>query len=299
MSKAKMMPVYIMALLAVAFWGGSFAGAKVALAEASPMMVLFLRSVVSLAVLVPIARRFGELSLPTKRQALTLAFMGFMGFYFHLGIQTVAMRTAGSATANLQMAAAPALTALMAAFFLKEKLTKDGILGIVLAFLGVALVIGLGTRGAHGFSACRVGDFLITVSAFNWAAFMVITRWLFRDGAYPPVFTILWEILFTIIMCSATLLFEGEDFSAVLRFSAPTWIAVCSLGLFCSGLAYVFWYYAASKLPVAKLMVFQFFQPLVGVVLGYVLIGERFTPLLFIGGAMIISGVWAVNRKRA
>ena len=53
------------------------------------------------------------------------------------------------------------------------------------------------------------------------------------------------------------------------------------------------------NIPVAKLMVFQFLQPLVGVVVAYFVIGERFTPWLFLGGAMIVSGVWTVNRRHS
>ncbi len=45
-------------------------------------------------------------------------------------------------------------------------------------------------------------------------------------------------------------------------------------------------------------MVFQFLQPLVGVVAGYFVIGERFTPWLILGGAMIVSGVYAANSHK-
>lgn len=289
--------VYFSALLAVAAWGGSFAAAKVALEQISPLLIMFGRFVFSLLMLLPIAYFCGELALPKRKQCLVLAFMGFFGFFFHLGIQTLAMKTAGSATANWQMASAPAITAALAAIFLKEKLSGRGMFGVALAFLGVAVVLSLGTQGKAGISAYSFGDFLISVSALNWAAFMVITRWLFRDGAYPPVFTIFWEMFFAVLMCIPALYMAGEDVTAAARFTASTWGALAFLGIVCSGLAYVCWYYAAARIPIAELMVFQFFQPLVGALVGYLVIGERFTLWLFVGGAMIIAGVWAVNRK--
>ena len=296
MKRDKFLQVYILATLTVIFWGASFAGAKVALEQADPLLVMFLRFVLSLALLLTVAWYCGELRLPTRRQTLVLAFMGFMGFFFHIGIQTVAMRSSGSATANWQMAAAPAMTALFASFFLKERLSRGGVFGIILAFLGVAVVLGLGTKGARGISSYNFGDFLISLSVLNWAAFMVLTRWLFKENRYPPVFTIFWEIFFAVLMCLPALALTGTDVSVLTGFSWRTWEALAILGFLCSGLAYVFWYYAAANIPVARLMVFQFLQPLVGIVVAYFVIGERFTLWLLLGGAMIVSGVWTVNR---
>ncbi|WP_281680098.1 DMT family transporter [Synergistes jonesii] len=298
MSESKKFSVYLMATLPIVFWGASFAAAKVALEEADPLLLLFLRFAISLPLLLALAWRAGEAALPTKKQALVLIFMGFMGFYFHLGIQTMAMRTSGSGTANWQMAASPAAAALMSAIFLKEHMSRTGLLGALCAFLGVTVVLGLGTKGAKGISSYNFGDFLITVSMLNWAAFMVVTRWLFHDGGYPPLFTIFWEVFFAALMCAPTLALLRVDVGAAARFGAPTWEALLVLGLLCSGLAYAFWYRAAAAIPVPRLMVFQFLQPLVGVVAGYFVIGERFTPWLIVGGAMIIAGVYVANSHK-
>lgn len=297
MAKKGMLHIYFMVVLAILFWGASFAGAKMALEQASPLLVMTLRFVLSLPVLGAAAFFMGEMKLPSAKQAAILASLGFFGFFFHLGIQTVAMQTSGTANANWQMTASPALTALLAALFLKEKINARGICGIITAFLGVALVLSLGTRGAGGLSAYNYGDFLITVSMLNWASFMVITRWLFSKEQYPPVFTLFWEMIFATLMCLPLLAATHTDISVVAGFRWQTWGALALLGFLCSGLAYLFWYIAAARIPVAKLMVFQFLQPLVGVLVGYFVIGERFTFWLFISGAMIIFGVWLVNTQ--
>lgn len=297
MSKDKNFAVYVMATLTIVFWGMSFASAKIATSEAPAMLVLFLRLGLALPLHFVLALKAGEARLPTRGQALVLLFMGFMGFYFHIGIQTLAMKFSGSATANWQMAATPAAAALLSAVFLHERLRLSGILGILIAFLGVVVVLGLGTKGG-GISSYNFGDFLITVSMLNWASFMVITRRLFRDGGYTPLFTIFWEIFFAVLMCAATLLFMDIDIRSAANFSASGWCSICVLGFLCSGLAYTFWYRAAARIPVAQLMVFQFMQPLIGVITAYFLIGERFTPWLALGGAMIIAGVCIVNKQK-
>lgn len=287
----------MMAVFATFFWGASFAGAKIALEQASPVLVMALRFFISLAVLGAAALMYGELKLPTAKEALILADLGFFGFLFHIGIQTLAMETSGSANANWQMTASPALAALLAAVFLKERLTARSIAGMIIAFIGVALVLSFGTKGASGLTAYNFGDFLITVSMVNWACFMIATRWLFSRVHYPPIFTIFWEMFFASALCVPLLAWLHTDVSVISGFRWQTWGALILLGVFCSGIAYIFWYIAAARIPVARLMVFQFFQPLVGVIVGYFVIGERFTVWLAPAGAMIIYGVWLVNTQ--
>lgn len=289
--------VYVMATLAVIFWGASFAGAKVAVGQASPLLVLFLRFAMSFIVLIPMAMSSGEMRMPTVKQAAVLAFMAFMGFFFHMGIQTIAMETSGSANANWQMAASPAIGAILAGIFLKEKVSKKGLLGIVISFIGVAIVLGFGTKGAQGFSSYNFGDFLMSISSLNWAAFMVLTRWMFKGDDYPPVFTILWETFFATLMCIPAMVVVHTDISVIASFRWQTWAALVQLGLLCSGLAYAFWYIAAAHIPVAQLMVFQFIQPFIGVVAAYFMVGERFTPWLLLGGVVTVLGVSIVNRQ--
>ena len=187
---------------------------------------MFLRFVLSLALLFAVAWYCGELRLPTRRQTLVLAFMGFMGFFFHIGIQTVAMRSSGSATANWQMAAAPAMTALFAQFFSKRAaLARRGLRDNLRFLLAWAVVLGLrlGTKGGAGDLLTIIfGDFLISLSVLNSAAFMVLTRWLFKESRYPPVFTIFWEIFFAVLMCLPALALTGTDVSVLTGFSWRT-----------------------------------------------------------------------------
>ena len=102
---------YAMILATVVIWGGSFAATKLALSQAEPMVVLFLRLAIGMPVLFIGVCLEGSLRLPTKGEALTLFLMGFQGIFFHQAIQSYAMKTAGAANANWMMpvsaAAAP------------------------------------------------------------------------------------------------------------------------------------------------------------------------------------------------
>ncbi|MEA4873329.1 MAG: DMT family transporter [Synergistaceae bacterium] len=288
---------YAMVLVAVTIWGGSFPSTKFALAQAEPMVIMCLRLLIGMPVLLAGSLLEGSLRLPSKSEAAALFLMGFQGIFFHQSIQCYAMRTAGAANANWMMIATPALVAILGRIFLKEKISGRGICGMILAAVGVTLVIGRGTViTANSGSFGSIGDLIMLLSVLNWAIFLIVSRRVLKKDL-SPAFVIFWEMLFALIVATPFAIFIGSDFSVIPSFSSGTWTALIFLGAFSSALAYIFWFKALSIFTVARVAVFQFLQPIAGVVISYFLVGERFTPWLFAGGAMILCGVWLVNKK--
>jgi len=62
-------------------------------------------------------------------------------------------------------------------------------------------------------------------------------------------------------------------------------------------LAYLAWYDALKALTTAQTGVFLYIEPLVAVVVAFFVLGEAITPASLIGGAVILFGVWLVNRN--
>ena len=288
---------YAMILATVTIWGGSFASTKYALAQAEPMVILWLRLIIGMPILFAGLLWERSIRLPSIKEAVALFLMGFQGIFFHQAIQSYAMKTAGAANANWMMIATPALVAILGRIFLKEKISGRGICGMILAAAGVALVIGRGTvatANSGGFGS--IGDLIILLSVLNWAVFLIVSRRVLTKDL-SPAFVIFWEMLFALIAATPFAIITGSDFSVIPSFTTGTWAALIFLGAFSSALAYIFWFKALSIFTVAKVAVFQFLQPIAGVVISYFLVGERFTPWLFIGGTMILCGVWLVNKK--
>lgn len=289
---------YLCVIIAATIWGGSFAATKIALAQTSPVPLLWLRFLISIPVMVFGAYLQKCLRLPKKRELLPMMFMGFQGIFFHQGIQAYAMRTASAANANWVMVASPALVALLGRVFLKERISRRGIAGLVLSATGVSLVLSLGTvRNAAFAGFGSAGDLILLGSVLNWAIFSIISR-KFLLGDVPSGFAILWEMFFSLVYATLFLILTGYDFMEIAAFNMTTWSAAIFLGVFSSATAYMFWFRGLSKLPAARVVIFQFLQPMVGIVISYFLVGERFTAWLFIGGALIAYGVYLVNKRK-
>lgn len=288
---------YFCVVAAATFWGGSFAAVKVVLAQADPIMLLWIRFLISIPVLMCGAYLQRCLRSPTKKEFLPLFLMGFQGIFFHQGIQAYAMRTAGVANANWVMVATPAIVAILGRVFLKEEISRGGIAGLALSAIGVTLVLTFGTiRNAVFAGFGSAGDLILIGSVLNWAVFSIISR-KFLLSNVPFSFAIMWEMISALFCASVFLIFTGADFSVIAEFNMRTWKSLLFLGVFSSAMAYMFWFRGLSRLPAARVVIFQFIQPVVGIVFSYFLIGERFTIWLFIGGSLIASGVYLVNRK--
>jgi drug/metabolite transporter (DMT)-like permease len=135
---------------------------------------------------------------------------------------------------------------------------------------------------------------LVLVSAPNWAIFSTLSR---RGLKTTPATLMVFFVtgfgwLFTTILFAL-----GPGFADVARLPADGWLAVIALGIFATGLAYIFWYDGLRVLSVAKAGAFVYLEPFVTVVAAALILAE---PLLFVsllGGAAILGGVWLVNRK--
>lgn len=75
------------------------------------------------------------------------------------------------------------------------------------------------------------------------------------------------------------------------------WMGIAFLGIFCSGFAYIAWYDALQALPASRVGAFLYLEPLVAVVVAAVILAEAITWVSLVGGAVILFGVYLVNRK--
>jgi drug/metabolite transporter (DMT)-like permease len=98
--------------------------------------------------------------------------------------------------------------------------------------------------------------------------------------------------LFTCVLFIPT-----QGFAEIGQLTVNGWLGVTFLGIFCSGLAYIAWYDALKALTTAQTGVFLYIEPLVAVVVAFLILGEAITAASLIGGAVILLGVWLVNRN--
>lgn len=285
---------YIEALFAVIVWGASFIATKVALQDISPITIVWLRflmGVIILGLTVILQKQF---VLTAKKEWAYFALLGFLGITFHQWLQSNGLQTSEAGTTAWIVATTPVFMALLGWFLLRERLGWTKTSGIVLAFLGVLVVVSKGNFASISIGRFGApGDVLILISAINWAVFSALSRRGLKS--HHPSLMMFYVMSFGWLFTSL-LFFPTRGFTEIGHLTFNGWMAVAFLGIFCSGLAYIAWYDALKALTTAQTGVFLYIEPLVAVVVAFFVLGEAITPASLLGGAIIIFGVWLVNR---
>jgi drug/metabolite transporter (DMT)-like permease len=282
------------ALFAVTVWGASFVATKIALQYVTPGTVVWLRftmGVVILGLAVILNQRF---ALPRGTDWGYFALLGFLGITFHQWLQSTGLLTAQATTTAWIITSTPIFIALLGLFVLKERLVWYQTAGILLATFGVLLVVTKGnlsslTAGKFG----TPGDILVLISAPNWAVFSTLSRPGLKK--HPATFMMFYVMSFGWLFTSV-LFFAGSGIAEISTIPLDGWIAIAFLGVFCSGIAYIFWYDALKVLPVAQTGAFLYLEPMITVIVAALVLREAILLATLLGGTTILIGVWLVNR---
>lgn len=294
MHKTKLLP-YLEALFAVVVWGASFIATKIAVGEISPIAVVWLRFAMGIPIILFAVVVRKQFAFPKGNEWWYFALLGFLGISFHQWLQSNGLQTAQATTTAWIVSTSPAFIAILGWLILKEKLNLTQSLGIVLAMIGVLAVVSKGdltaiTGGKFG----TYGDYLILISSVNWAVFSILSRRGLKN--HPSTRMTFWVMTIGWLITSTAFL-AGKSYTEIPLLDLRGWAAMIFLGIFTTGFAYIAWFDALSQLPAAQTGAFLFVEPLTSMVVAAVILNEQITLVSIFGGAVILFGIWMVNRQ--
>ncbi len=293
--KTKLIPM-LEALFAVLVWGGSFIATKIALQEASPVTLVWLRFAMGIPVIGAAVFLRRQFALPRGREWGYFALLGFLGIAFHQWLQSNGLQTSRASTTAWIVATSPVFIAILGWLALKESLRLAQSAGILLAMAGVLLVVSNGDLSSLSLGRFGApGDILILVSAFNWAVFSILSRHGLKN--HPATRMMFWVMLLGWWMITIIFLPSG-GLVEIAGFSTRSWASLIYLGIVTSGLTYIAWYDALQSLPAAQTGAFLYLEPPVSVIVAALLLGEPITLAALLGGAIILFGVWLVTTDK-
>jgi drug/metabolite transporter (DMT)-like permease len=271
-------------------WASGFAAIRVAVEGYSAGQMALLRFVIASLVLAIVAL-MRRTPLPRRADLPAIAIIGVMGFVAYNLLLAAGEKTVSAGTASILVNLAPIFTALLATVFLRERLGWNGWVGGTIGFVGAA-VIALGAGRAQGFTIGR-GIFLVIGAAAAQACYFVLQKPLLAQYRGLDLVT------YAIWVGTLLLLPFLPGLIPALRTASPSaTVAVLYLGVFPSAVGHTTWAWALARSTASRSASILYLTPVVAVLIAWLWLGERPTPISLIGGILALGGVILLSARR-
>ncbi|MEP2029377.1 MAG: DMT family transporter [Paracoccaceae bacterium] len=276
--------------LAFAFmWSSAFTSARFIVADASPLLALSLRYLISGLLGVIIARALGQSWHLTPSQWRATILFGICQNALYLGLFFVAMQTIEASLAAIIASTMPLLVAIASWIFLGEKLRLPAIVGLIAGVIGVMLIMGARIQGGvdmFGLLLCGIG-----VLALTFATMAV--RGATSGGNFLMIVG-LQMLVGCVALAAAALLFETPR----LNPSWPLLIAFVYTTLLPGLAATLVWFTLVNRIGATRAATFHFLNPFFGVAIAAFFLSESIGARDILGVAIIAGGILAVQLSR-
>ena len=284
----------VLAVAVHSLWGGNAVAIKLSLEAFPPMWTAFLRF--SIAV-VCVALWAGFRGIPMRPKRSEWWWLVLLGIFFsiQIGLMNIGFEHTSGSIGSILMATNPIFAALWAHFLVAgDRLTRQRIMGLFVAFLGAAVVI-LQSGHIDGATAIGVGSGLVFLSAALLGGRLAYTGRLLQR--MDEVRVVLWQMLISVpVFGVAAVMSENIVWERVGL--API-VGIVYQGLVVAGLGFMLLTYLMKRYSTSVITSFNFVSPISGVLLSVLLLGDKITFHVLAGVALVGTGLYLVARHQA
>jgi drug/metabolite transporter (DMT)-like permease len=285
--------VAIVSLLgATLFWAGNYIVGAGAVEDIDPLSLVLLRWSLALVPLLAIAR---IVERPQWRQVLAawpwliaLSVFGLLGYNLLL---YTSLEHTDAFNASLINAFNPALITLAAAAFLRERLTRRAVGGVLIALVGVLLVLSNGDPGKLLQAGFGTGELFMIGAIAAWSAYTITGR---LAPPLPPITATAIQAAITIVVLTPFSLAAGGP---ALPSTQGAIASLAFIALFPSVLSYLLWNRALTVIPAGNAGVFLNLIT-VFTALFTILAGHPYTFAQIAGGVIVVAGILLTSTRR-
>jgi drug/metabolite transporter (DMT)-like permease len=276
-------------------WGSSYLFIKIGVETLAPWTLIAMRLGIGLAVLASVVALAREPLPRHPRIYGHLVVMSVVNIALPFYLITNAEQTVDSALAAILNATVPLFAIVIAALALHdEPITVNRLAGLAVGFVGVVLLVGRGLGDVlAGSGGSLYGELALVGSSVSYAAGAVYARRNVRG--LRPMIPALFQVFFAFLISAALALLLERPLATELREDAL--VSVLWLGILGSGLAYLAFFRLLGRWGATRTALVAYLLPVVGIVLGAVVLAEEVDARILLGTALVIGGVALVNSR--
>jgi len=277
---------HIFSFITITIWSVAFVSNKALLSYITPIENMLLRFIIAFILLTII---YPKDILPRFfKDELFFALIGFLGIFLYFILENFALKYTQATNVGLYMGAIPLLTAITAHIFSKdEKLSKNLILGFIIAMVGVGAILLEGSK----FEIRLKGDILALLAATTFALYSVALK--LAPKGYHYIVVTRKSFFYGLIFMAIFYFLTNQPPLNIEELKKPVvYLNIAYLGIVSSGLAFILWQQSIEKIGSINASNYIYLVPLITAITGITFLGESLTLTMVIGGVLIILGLY-------
>ena len=273
----------ILLSLAGSIWGAMFIAVRFTVGVITPTALVWLRYGVALVpiILIMLYQKSSWKIEPKDRKLLLVS--ALTGHTLSIVTQESGTMLTSAQMGSVVTAATPAFMVAFGCLILHERFNFSRLLSVVLATAGVLLIV---VDPENLQTGSLMGGIYLIVAAVTWAFMSILIKLLHRYSAFTITFYSVLIAFLALTPYGLWWLISEADFAAM---AAPhIWGSVLYVGVISTTAGFVLWSKGLTYMDASIGGLFMFFQPVVGTLLGYLILDESITSY-FVPGFLLIA----------
>lgn len=285
-------PAFILLITATIIWGATAPIMKLTLTEVPIFSLGFIRQFVAAIIFFPFVAK--DLKIE-KADIKPLVIATLLGTNINLFLFFNGLKLTHAINASILVSAVPIFTLLAAHLYLKEKLNAKLVISSTTALIGALIIIGMPIFASDFKSV--LGNVLLMGATLSFVAYEIIAKKLLRKYSAS-------KLTFYMFVIAAIIFLPNFILELATNPTWPTHVGLSGiLGLlygivFASALASYFWQKGLSLLPAGEAASFFYIDPISGIIVSIIILGEKVTTSFAVGSVLIAIGVYLAEHHR-
>ncbi len=274
--------------LAASIWGAMYVVVKVVVDVVPPLELVWIRYVIAVIVLAIVGLCMKQSWKIAKKDWLIIFLVGLIGNTISIVTQEIGTMLSTAQMGAIITATTPAFMVVFARFILKEKITPKKCISILLATIGVVIIVGHGQID----ETQQLGGFSLLIAALTWALMSVLVKKV--PGHYSQIVFTTYSAIIAVILLTPFVLPKLNDLNLFSILQPTISGGLLYLGVISTAGGFLLWNKGLQLMNASIGGLFFFFQPIIGTLLGWLLLGETIGISFWLGTILIFSGVFIV-----
>ncbi|MCU7492206.1 MAG: EamA family transporter [Bacteroidota bacterium] len=272
-------------------WGTTYLAIRIGVEEWPPMLFAGLRWILAGIILIIFLKAKGY-QMPGMKDFLNISVMGILLLGFGNGLIVVSEITVPSGLAALLITTVPFwIVGVEAAMPHGIRLNLNVLLGLIIGLLGVGVIFGT-DLDAFTDPAYMKGIIVLLIGVFLWALGTLYSK--YKRLSVAPLTSAAFQMLTAGVLQTLYGLITGEQHHMAVGLHG--WMAFLYLVSFGSLIGYTSYIYAVTHLPVSFVSTYSYINPVIALILGWLVLGEKLDLSTIVAAAVIFAGVLLVKK---